>query len=302
MINKIITACDFLHVGLEIKYNDAFKASTSYGDDDSSRNGPNDPIKISVTGMTCGACIATVDSALRAVPGVDEVRVSLQLQQALVLHSALAGAEQLKDAVERAGYGADIGSRTTEAMLAVLQGKEELAALRQSFNTATMLLSVIFSISTLAPASQMASAWMSWISTVSLAFLNIFLQVRAATHIYKSAWNGAKRGRLNMNSMIAASSATGFLLSVMRIAINGPQADNYFQTTAAMITVVLGGRFLDCTSRKQAGESLVQLLSNRAERAMIGSGSRKVSSQMKYRKLKLTKKAESGSIVPSSGR
>lgn len=278
VINKIITACEILHLGLDIQYNDAFKSSASYGDDDSSRHGLNDPFttKLSLTGMTCSACTATVDGVLRSIPGVEEVKVSLQLQQVMVLHSALAGAEQLKDAVEQAGYGAEIGPRSTDATLAVLSRKKELSALRDSFSTATLLLCVIFSISTLAPASQMANAWMSWLSVTSLGALNVFLQIRAGSQIYSNAWTGAAHGRLNMDSMIALSSTVGLVLSLMSIAVHGSQADTYFQTTAALITVVLGGRYLDSMSRKQAGESLVQLLSNRAERAMIGSGSRKV--------------------------
>jgi cation transport ATPase len=198
----------------------------------------------------------------------------------LILHSALAGAEQLKDAVEHAGYGAEIGPRSTDATLAILHRRKELAMLRDSFSTASMLLCVIFAVSSLAPASRMAKAWMSWLSVLSLGSLNVLLQIRSGRPIYHNAWSGAIRGRLNMDSMIALSSTVGFALSLMSIAIHGPRAETYFQTTAALITVVLGGRYLDSMSRKQAGESLVQLLSNRAERAMIGSGSRKVSLTM----------------------
>lgn len=278
IINKIITACEALHIGLDIQYNDAFKSSASYDDNASHRNGPGDPFitKLSLTGMTCSTCTVTVDRTLRAIPGVEEVKVNLQLQQVLVLHSALTGGEQLKNAVEHAGYDAEIGPRSTDATLAVLQRKKELATLRNSFSTAAILLCVLFSISKLAPVSRFSQTWICWLSVFSLGTVNMLLQIRAGRQIYSNAWNGAIHGRLNMDSMIVLSSVVGFALSIMSIVIHGPQADTYFQTTAALITMVLGGRYLDSMSRKQAGESLVQLLSNRAERAMIGSGSRKV--------------------------
>lgn len=211
--------------------------------------------------------------------GVEDANVSLQLQQVQVLHSALVSAPALKNAIESAGYGAEIGPRSPDETVAVLQRKRELAKLRSSFSSAIMFLCALSSISTFVPASRLATAWMSWVSVIGLGTLNLLLHIYAGKQIYSNAWSGATHGRINMDSMIVLSSSVGFALSLMSIAIHGSQADTYFQTTAALITVVLGGRYLDCVSRKQAGESLVQLLGSRAERAMIGSGCKKVNWQ-----------------------
>jgi Cu+-exporting ATPase len=56
-----------------------------------------------VRGMTCASCVAHVEKALRAVPGVDSVAVNLATESAAVETTALdAGA--LRRAVEEAGY------------------------------------------------------------------------------------------------------------------------------------------------------------------------------------------------------
>lgn len=65
-------------------------------------------VTISVTGMTCGHCVQTVEKALRAVQGVYTVEVSLEKKQAVVAYDpALTNEDALKDAVLSAGYQAN---------------------------------------------------------------------------------------------------------------------------------------------------------------------------------------------------
>ncbi|MEK6211991.1 MAG: heavy-metal-associated domain-containing protein [Pseudomonadota bacterium] len=61
-----------------------------------------------VTGMTCGGCTSKVTHALKAVSGVSDVKVSLSADEATVQYDErLTSPEQLKSAVQRAGYGVD---------------------------------------------------------------------------------------------------------------------------------------------------------------------------------------------------
>lgn len=60
---------------------------------------------INVSGMTCQGCVRSVTTVLKALPGVTEVSVSLELGQAIVTHEAnQASFATLKQAVEDAGY------------------------------------------------------------------------------------------------------------------------------------------------------------------------------------------------------
>src|SRR5687768_14586799 len=59
-----------------------------------------------VTGMTCASCVRRVEKALTRVPGVTEAAVNLATERARVFYDpSAAQPEQLKAAVERAGYG-----------------------------------------------------------------------------------------------------------------------------------------------------------------------------------------------------
>ena len=66
--------------------------------------------QIQVTGMTCGGCTSNVTRALKALPGVGDVNVSLSAGQATVQYDErLTSPDQLKSAVKNAGYGVDVG-------------------------------------------------------------------------------------------------------------------------------------------------------------------------------------------------
>lgn len=63
-------------------------------------------INFSVMGMTCASCSTRVEKALKKVPGVHEVSVSLASEQAVVSFDPAQGdPRQLLTAVEHAGYG-----------------------------------------------------------------------------------------------------------------------------------------------------------------------------------------------------
>ena len=59
-----------------------------------------------ITGMTCNGCVKHVDKALREVPGVTAVEVSLPAATAKVVHEESAQISALLAAVESAGYEA----------------------------------------------------------------------------------------------------------------------------------------------------------------------------------------------------
>ena len=62
--------------------------------------------QIQVTGMTCGGCTSNVTRALKAIPGVGEVNVSLAAGEATVQYDERrVSPDQLKSAVKTAGYG-----------------------------------------------------------------------------------------------------------------------------------------------------------------------------------------------------
>ncbi|MDR3086775.1 MAG: heavy-metal-associated domain-containing protein [Azoarcus sp.] len=66
-----------------------------------------DEVTIKVQGMTCGGCVRNVTRVLEALPGVSEVKVSLEQASATVRYDAgKLGIAAMRQAVENAGFDA----------------------------------------------------------------------------------------------------------------------------------------------------------------------------------------------------
>lgn len=64
--------------------------------------------QLKIIGMTCGGCVSKVETALKTVPGVNGVSVSLMRGEASVqFKESETNLEQLKYAVEMAGFNID---------------------------------------------------------------------------------------------------------------------------------------------------------------------------------------------------
>jgi copper chaperone len=64
-------------------------------------------VPLQVDGMTCTGCVVSVTRALKAVPGVSTVKVSLEKNEAVVAYDKdRTTVERLIHALEKAGYKA----------------------------------------------------------------------------------------------------------------------------------------------------------------------------------------------------
>jgi copper chaperone len=57
-----------------------------------------------VTGMTCGHCVSAVTTELSRLPGVSDVQVDLPTGRVVVTSAAELPADQVRAAVDEAGY------------------------------------------------------------------------------------------------------------------------------------------------------------------------------------------------------
>ena len=62
--------------------------------------------ELNVTGMSCGHCVKAVEKALKAVPGVENVQVSLEPGKAVVEGNA--SQQAMIAAIVEEGYAAEV--------------------------------------------------------------------------------------------------------------------------------------------------------------------------------------------------
>ena len=88
---------------------------------------PHHKTVIAIEGMHCAACVAKVEKALRAVPGVSEASVNFSTEQANVTYDeSLSGFETLRRAIVDAGYEPMAAVESREARIAAQEEAHRL--------------------------------------------------------------------------------------------------------------------------------------------------------------------------------
>ena len=212
-----------------------------------------------ISGMTCASCVARVEKALRAVPGVEDASVNLALERASVRGSA--GSAAILDAVRRAGY---------EAM-ATPDGEVRAAAPQRALPAwwpvaAAGLLSlplVLPMIGTLFGAAWTLPGWLQWLLATPVQF---WLGAR----FYRAGWKALRAGAGNMDLLVALGTSAAYGLSVYLLLGGGHGAMHlYFESSAVVITLVLLGKWLEARAKRQTLEALGALESLRATEALV---------------------------------
>src|SRR3989442_10899433 len=166
-----------------------------------------------VTGMTCASCVASVEDALRGVPGVRAADVNLATERARVeVDPARADVTALVRAVERAGYGA-LAVSEDEHERAAMEAQERAArrayvrALGRRLGIAAALAvpTMALSIADLAFPALMEAVWRPYV----LFALASPVQLWAALPFYRGALSAARHWRADMNTLAVLGPTAG---------------------------------------------------------------------------------------------
>ena len=115
--------------------------------------------KYNVTGMSCSACSASVEKAVKGVAGVENCTVNLLTNSMMVEGSASAGA--IIAAVEQAGYGASLadnkaGKTTSQRQMGGADELDNKGTLRK------MKIRLLVSVLLLLPLMYLSMGHMMW--------------------------------------------------------------------------------------------------------------------------------------------
>ena len=217
-------------------------------------------IELALEGMTCAACAARIEKALRRIPGVDaNVNFATETAAATVVHSVEPG--QLLAAVERAGYHAvlrrDAAAERAADHARKAQGYAELR--RETWIAAALTLPLLAQM-----APMLASG--DWLGSASAhaELLPRWLQLLLATPVqfwigrrfYVGAGHALRGGGANMDVLIALGTTMAWGLSAAVTLMQLEQRHVYFEAGAAIITLVLFGRLLEARARSGMSAAL----------------------------------------------
>ena len=235
-------------------------------------------VTLRVTGMTCGACVGHVGNALRGVDGVTDAQVNLATETADVeLTPGTATVSDLQAAVSDAGYSA-IAARpgVTAAAEDEARHRRDLRDLR--LRTVASLIAAAFLMAGMQYSSVPAFADVSP-TLANVVFLAVAapIQLWAGAQFYRSAWSAARRGTSNMGTLVAIGTTTAFVYSLAVTAfrpffegsilfsgeaggIPGHATGTYFDVSAAIIGLVLLGRYLEAGAKGRTSDAIRSLV------------------------------------------
>jgi len=76
-------------------------------------NPATEKVTLQIAGMQCASCVQAVEKSLKGTPGVDETKVNLATEKAIVeFNPAAVGEASLIEAVKKAGYA--VKDKTSE--------------------------------------------------------------------------------------------------------------------------------------------------------------------------------------------
>jgi P-type Cu+ transporter len=217
---------------------------------------------LAVEGMTCASCVRRVERALAKVPGVDEVSVNLATEHAAVHGSAALPA--LLSAVKRAGYQATLVEVSqTGAAENDLIARQDRAARRQLIE---LVLGAILTV----PLLILSMAFMDRFADENVLLLALALPVWAylGRSFHVGAARAARHAAANMDTLVSLAATVAFLYSVWATFFQ-PHAVTYFDTAAAIITLISVGKYLEARARATAGSAIKRLAGLSAHSAHV---------------------------------
>lgn len=213
---------------------------------------------LSVPSVHCAACIGTVESGLRRVPGVEHVRVNLSTRRVTVKWRG-EEAPDLLAALAGLGYPGHLFE--SEADTADPELTRLIRALAVAGFCAMNIM--LLSVSVWSGAEPETRSAFHWVS----AALALPCLVYSGRIFYMSAWSVLKHGRTNMDVPISIGISLAFGLSLYDTIHDGPHA--YFDAATSLIFFLLIGRALDHLMREKARAAVRGLMRLAARGATV---------------------------------
>ena len=200
-----------------------------------------------VTGMSCAVCKQHVENAVRALPGVARAQVNLlQNRLSVVYNAELLSSAQIIQAVEKAGYGAQLAPKN----LPLERTSLEETQLKKRFWLSVLFLIPLLSISMF---HVMHLPALEILLTGIILWLNRPLLTRGFVQLFKKT--------PTMDSLVALGTVAACAQSVWALGMG--KNEFYFESAAMIVTLVTLGKWLEARAKTKttgAISALVQLL------------------------------------------
>ncbi|OZI36379.1 copper-translocating P-type ATPase [Bordetella genomosp. 1] len=237
-----------------------------------------DTVELAIEGMTCASCVARIERALRAVPGVLEATVNLATERATVRRmSGAADDAALRQAVADAGYEARIATEGDTPDQASAARDAEIRKLGRSLSIAAVLTLPVFIVEM---GSHLIPAFHRWVMATMSGWNWQAQFVLTTLVLFGPGWRFFRRGipallkgAPDMNALVALGSGAAWTYSLVATFLPGllpaGTANVYYEAAAVIVTLILLGRYLEARAKGRTGEAIKKLMGLQAKTARV---------------------------------
>jgi Cu+-exporting ATPase len=218
-------------------------------------------LRLSILGMRCAGCIASVEGALISVSGVESVNVNFADHSAIIKGNP--DIDALKKSVKAAGFDAAImegfeNPAEQEAQeLARYDSLIKKAKIAGGFGAFLMMLEMI----DMMPMMGMSHNKWFW-TTVSAMSLGIMAY--CGGHFYTGAYQSLRLKQYNMDTLIALGTGSAWLYSTIMIdyydSFPAVSQHAYFEAAVVILAFINLGNALETKARGQTSGAIRELL------------------------------------------
>ncbi|MCG7573132.1 heavy metal translocating P-type ATPase [Phaeobacter sp. CNT1-3] len=237
---------------------------------------PEHTLRLTVTGMSCAACVGRVEQALRGVEGVKQADVNLASETAQIFFVAPASEQGLRTILDGAGYPAvddsvadtpDLSERKTQ----------EADDLRQKLLIAAALALPVF---VMEMGGHLYPPFHHWImrtigtqaSWLVQFVLTTLVLIGPGRGFYQKGIPSLLRGAPDMNALVALGTLAAYSYSTVATFLPALLPADvravYFESAAVIVVLILLGRTLEARAKGRTGAAIRALIGLRPKTAL----------------------------------
>ncbi|MBP1543590.1 MAG: cadmium-translocating P-type ATPase [Oscillospiraceae bacterium] len=241
--------------------------------------------RFTVTGMTCSACSAHVEKAVRKLGGVTDVTVSLMSGSMTVEYDGITDGD-ICSAVVKAGYGCSVKGADSTKQSVTERKNDEARAMKRRLILSVVFLALLMYVSMGHMLGAPLPQFMSGTEGAAAFGFTQFLLVLPIMYLNRSYYSKGFRALINrapnMDTLIAVGSGASVVYGIFAIymmcygmgtgdmeLVHTYHMDLYFEGAGTILTLITVGKFLESRSKAKTAEALTNLTELAPDTAVV---------------------------------
>jgi heavy metal translocating P-type ATPase len=230
-------------------------------------------IRFDVEGMTCASCAVRIERVLGKQDGVEFANVNFAGQEARATISDDADVEALRAAVAKIGYDIEeIDPENDKRSMTERYDAEAKYQLRNVVGAGSLTVFLML-LGWFGP----DALWNEWLQ-FGLASVVVFY---FGAQFHKATWKQVRSFSPAMDTLITTGTMAAWLYSTFVLVMNtfttdGVEGALFFETAAAIITLILVGRYFEARAKGEASNAIAKLAELGAKQARVVRGGEEI--------------------------